>query len=87
MKTIIYDLDTKRTGAKIVKVLFVYDNPQPLLKIAHSEFSKKDRMLAKADYKNSKNNTILHNEERTVLVEHLVKRELPNWNIKLGFLK
>ena len=87
MKTVIYELDVRRTGAKIVKVLFVYDNPQPLIKNAHSQFTKKERLQAKVDYRNSLNNTVRHNEARTALVEHLVKQSFPNWNIKLGFIK
>ena len=52
-----------------------------------SLFTKDEKKTAKANYKNSLKNSFQHLKERAELVSHLVKQDLPNWNIKLNLIK
>lgn len=52
-----------------------------------SLFTKDEKKQAKFNYKISLKNIIEHNKKRMELASHLVKQEIPNWNIKFSFLR
>lgn len=79
-------LGTRNDGTKIVKNYFLYPTKQNLLQSAQKDFRKSDKKEAKANYKLSLKENIMHQVRRKELVEHMVKQPFPNWNVKLGFL-
>lgn len=86
METITHILETKRNGNKIVRIFFLCGDSRNILMDSQHSFTKEEKRVAKENYSLSLKASF-HQEKRKELVEHLVKQEFPNWNIKVGFLK
>ncbi len=81
-----HEIDRKRDGSRIVRNFFFNSKPETNLATTMATFKKSEKKEAKLNYNISLKSTI-HQDRRKALVEHLVKLEFPNWEIKIGFLR
>lgn len=81
-----HEIERKKDGSRIVRNFFFNNDNTNRLVESQKHFSKSQKKEAKANYKLSLNQNIMHKTRRKELVSHLVNCEIPNWNIKLGFI-
>jgi hypothetical protein len=87
METFItHEIERKKDGSKIVRNYFFNSTKVNKLVDSQNHFTKSQKKEAKFNYNLSLKQNIMHKTKQKELLEHLIKCDIPNWNIKLGFI-